>query len=135
MVGCSTGTVLNSTASISVKIAVLAPIPSASESTATIVKPGVLASVRTLVPQIPHEVFEPGKSALIALSLDGLRQAAGVQPCRAPCGVRRCPAPPSVLRGEFEVRPKLLFEPGVRPPRAERRPQPHEPFTECDHFI
>ena len=44
--GRSTGSGFSSTASKSVKIAVLAPMPSESESTATIVKPGVRASMR-----------------------------------------------------------------------------------------
>jgi hypothetical protein len=44
--GCLTGSVCNSTASTTLKSAVFAPIPSASESTATRVNPLCLSSIR-----------------------------------------------------------------------------------------
>ena len=44
--GSSTGSGLSSTAFTSVKIVVLAPMPSASESAATMVNPGLFASSR-----------------------------------------------------------------------------------------
>ena len=45
--GSFTGSIFSSTVSIRLKMAVLAPIPSASDITATAVKPGLLASSRT----------------------------------------------------------------------------------------
>src|SRR5262249_5175168 len=44
---CLTGSVFNIRASSRLKIAVFAPMPSASESTATAVKPLLLSSIRT----------------------------------------------------------------------------------------
>src|SRR5207302_6555505 len=59
--GFLTGSILRSTASIRLKIAVLAPMPSASVSTATAVKPGFLSSwrkanLRSFITQCLHRI-------------------------------------------------------------------------------
>src|SRR2546425_11345478 len=59
--GFLTGSILSSTASIKLKIAVLAPIPSASVSTATAAKPGFFSSwrkanLRSFITQCLHRI-------------------------------------------------------------------------------
>ena len=69
-----------------VKIAVLAPMPSASVSSAAAVKPGVRRSMRSAVADVLPERLEERQAALIAPGLGDLRLAAEFEPRRAPRG-------------------------------------------------
>ena len=57
-------------------MAVLAPIPSASERTAATVKPGVAAQAAKAVTEIAGGTFEPGHAAAVANVFLGLGDAA-----------------------------------------------------------
>ena len=85
------------------KIAVLAPMPSASVSTATVGEARTAAQHAQPVAHVARHIVEPRQAALIAQLLHRLRHAAGANAGRARRLTRRLAATLCVLGGELEM--------------------------------
>ena len=131
--GRGTGSGRSSSASAKLNTAELAPMPIASETTATAGEPLVSREEPGTVPQIAHQVVEPGQPSLIAKRLHGALEVARFQPGRSRGALGRLAAALRLLGRQFDVEPQLLFEVTIRSPRAERSPQAVNPFTERTH--
>ena len=121
--GAGTGSGLNITASSSVKIAVLAPMPSASVPIADERKRGVLDERARGVAEILAKVVEPRERPHVAMHFDGLDHAAEVPQRRQARLVRR-QALPDVLVGRFrQVARELVVHLAIELPRPAERAQ------------
>ena len=85
------------------------------------------------VPQIAHQVVEPGQPPLIAKRFHGVLEVARFQPGRSRRALGRLAAALRLLGRQIHVEPQLLFEVTIRSPRADRAPQAVNPFTERTH--
>ena len=92
------------------KMAVLAPMPSASVSSATAVKPGAAPQHAQPVPHVARHVVEPRQAALIAQRLHRLRRRRRPRSRRARGVVGRRASALRVVGGQFEMQPELLLE-------------------------
>ena len=106
---------------MTLNIALFAPMPRASVSTATAVNPGAWRSVRQAKRKSRRKIFEPCESALVALRLDRLCDGADAKSRGSRrVLIRGCPRRRFFVGREFEMDPQLVFKITIGTRSAER---------------
>ena len=114
-----------------VKIAVLAPMPSASVTSAAAVNPGRAPQHAEPVPHVLPERVDKRQAALVAPRLGDLGLASELQPRGAPRRRGVEPAGAVTLFEHLEVEPQLLAELPVTASETERASGAREQFTQA----
>src|SRR6188474_2236630 len=84
---------------------------------------------------VARQVVQPRKAALIPERVHGLRGASRLNPRRARSIVGVETTTSLVLRGDFHVRPELMFQVGVAPGWKQRSLKTLNKFTKDAHAI
>ena len=121
------------TACTTLKMAVLAPMPSASTTMAATEIPGPLAQHAHRVAQVAEQGLERGQAAAVTMLLARPLQAADLQHGLAPRFHGAQPAPQAIVDVQLEVAVELGVEIAVAPLAREHTAEPNHPRAQASH--